>query len=201
MHPRTAKSVPEVDGPWSGVAQILAVEAVGLRMPPSPVFLVAMLGAETSDRPAAFRHRAPYSNDDRELRGPSHLAPPRVSVVRLNRRVLYVAAGVLVIAAVAGLVALRAQVRDSTGRSIHLGRRSSRPAPASSGSTRSRTGSRAFRRPSPPARPRRRLHPALAVGAPSGLPIPASIVPAAALAAARPRRPPAAGAAGDVDAG
>jgi type IV secretion system protein VirB10 len=47
--------------------------------------------------------------DDPELRGPDRLTPPRVSVVRLNRRVLYVAGSVLVVAVIAGLVALRAQ--------------------------------------------------------------------------------------------
>jgi type IV secretion system protein VirB10 len=47
--------------------------------------------------------------DDPELRGPDRLTPPRVSVVRLNRRVLYVAGGVLLVAVIAGLVALRAQ--------------------------------------------------------------------------------------------
>ena len=47
--------------------------------------------------------------DDPELRGPAHLTPPRASVVRLNRRVLYVAGSVLVVAVLAGLVALRAQ--------------------------------------------------------------------------------------------
>jgi len=47
--------------------------------------------------------------DDPELRGPARLAPPRVPVVRLNRRVLYVVGAVLVVVVVAGLVALRAQ--------------------------------------------------------------------------------------------
>ena len=47
--------------------------------------------------------------NDTELRGPDRLAPPRVSVVRLNRRVLYVAGGVLLVAVIAGLVALRDQ--------------------------------------------------------------------------------------------
>lgn len=47
--------------------------------------------------------------EDPELRGPAQLTPPRVSVVRLNRRVLYVVGGVLVIAIVAALIALRAQ--------------------------------------------------------------------------------------------
>jgi type IV secretion system protein VirB10 len=47
--------------------------------------------------------------DDPELRGPDQLTPPRVSVVRLNRRLLYVAGSVLVAAVLAGLVALRAQ--------------------------------------------------------------------------------------------
>jgi len=47
--------------------------------------------------------------DDSELRGPSRLAPPRVPVVRLNRRVLYVVGATLVVVVVAGLVALRAQ--------------------------------------------------------------------------------------------
>ena len=47
--------------------------------------------------------------DDPELRGPARLTPPRVPVVRLNRRVLYVVGAVLVVVVVAGLVALRAQ--------------------------------------------------------------------------------------------
>jgi type IV secretion system protein VirB10 len=47
--------------------------------------------------------------DDAELRGPARLSPARVPVVRLNRRVLYVVAAVLVLVFVAGLVALRAQ--------------------------------------------------------------------------------------------
>ncbi|HLQ21772.1 MAG TPA: TrbI/VirB10 family protein [Gemmatimonadales bacterium] len=47
--------------------------------------------------------------DDPELRGPAQLAPPRVPVVRLNRRVLYVVGAALVLVFVAGLVALRAQ--------------------------------------------------------------------------------------------
>ena len=47
--------------------------------------------------------------DDPELRGPARLAPPRVPVVRLNRRVLYVVGAVLVVVVVAGLAALRAQ--------------------------------------------------------------------------------------------
>ena len=49
------------------------------------------------------------STHDPELRGPDQLTPPRVPVVRLNRRVMYVAGSVLVVAVVAGLVALRAQ--------------------------------------------------------------------------------------------
>src|SRR2546428_10663488 len=51
----------------------------------------------------------PPPRDDLELRGPAQLAPPRVPVVRLNRRVLYVVGAVLVVVVVAGLVALRAQ--------------------------------------------------------------------------------------------
>jgi type IV secretion system protein TrbI len=47
--------------------------------------------------------------DDPELRGPSRLATPRVPVVRLNRRILYVIGGALVTVVLAGLVALRAQ--------------------------------------------------------------------------------------------
>jgi hypothetical protein len=47
--------------------------------------------------------------DDPELRGPAQLTPPQVSVGRLNRRVLYVAGSVLVVAVLAGRVALRAQ--------------------------------------------------------------------------------------------
>src|SRR5213076_2836836 len=39
----------------------------------------------------------------------AQLAPPRVPVVRLNRRVLYVVGAVLVLVFVAGLVALQAQ--------------------------------------------------------------------------------------------
>jgi type IV secretory pathway VirB10-like protein len=47
--------------------------------------------------------------DDHELRGPARLSAPRVPVVRLNRRVLYVIGGTLVVVVLAGLVALRAQ--------------------------------------------------------------------------------------------
>jgi type IV secretion system protein TrbI len=47
--------------------------------------------------------------DDPELRGPARLTAPRVPVVRLNRRVLYVIGGTLVVVVVAGLVALHAQ--------------------------------------------------------------------------------------------
>ena len=47
--------------------------------------------------------------DDPELRGPARLSAPRVPVVRLNRRVLYVIGGTLVVVVLAGLVALRAQ--------------------------------------------------------------------------------------------
>src|SRR4030095_7419257 len=47
--------------------------------------------------------------DDPALRGPSRLATPRVPVVRLNRRILYVIGGALVAVVLAGLVALRAQ--------------------------------------------------------------------------------------------
>ena len=47
--------------------------------------------------------------DDSGLRGPARLAAPRVPVVRLNRRVLYVIGGTLVVVVLAGLVALRAQ--------------------------------------------------------------------------------------------
>jgi type IV secretion system protein VirB10 len=47
--------------------------------------------------------------DDRELHGPARLLTPRVSVVRLNRRLLYVVGAALVVVFVAGLVALRAQ--------------------------------------------------------------------------------------------
>jgi len=46
---------------------------------------------------------------DPELRGPAQLSTPRVAVVRLNRRVLYVVGGTLVVVVVAGLIALRAQ--------------------------------------------------------------------------------------------
>jgi hypothetical protein len=46
---------------------------------------------------------------DAELRGPDRLAPPRVAVVRLNRRVLYLIGAALVVVVIAGLVALRAQ--------------------------------------------------------------------------------------------
>jgi type IV secretory pathway VirB10-like protein len=47
--------------------------------------------------------------DDPELRGPARLSAPRVPVVRLNRRVLYVIGATLVVVVLAGLVALRAQ--------------------------------------------------------------------------------------------
>jgi type IV secretory pathway VirB10-like protein len=63
--------------------------------------------------------------DDSELHGPSRLAPPRVPVVRLNRRVLYVVGTTLVVVVVAGLVALRAQgsrltQEASEARTSHL---------------------------------------------------------------------------------
>ena len=47
--------------------------------------------------------------DDPELRGPAHLSPPRVPVVRLNRRVLYLVGAVLIGVVIAGLIALQAQ--------------------------------------------------------------------------------------------
>jgi len=47
--------------------------------------------------------------DDADLRGPARLTPPRVRVVRLNRRLLYVVGAVLVIVVIAAVVALRAQ--------------------------------------------------------------------------------------------
>src|SRR4029453_13996039 len=47
--------------------------------------------------------------DDPELRGPSRLTTPRVPVVRLNRRIIYVLGGALVTVVLAGPVALRAQ--------------------------------------------------------------------------------------------
>src|SRR5438445_3575310 len=47
--------------------------------------------------------------DSPQLRGPARLAAPRVPVVRLNRRVLYIIGGALVVVVLAGLVALRAQ--------------------------------------------------------------------------------------------
>jgi len=47
--------------------------------------------------------------DPTELRGPARLLPPRVPVVRLNRRLLYVVGAVLILVFVAGLVALQAQ--------------------------------------------------------------------------------------------
>jgi type IV secretion system protein TrbI len=47
--------------------------------------------------------------DDADLRGPARLTLPRVRVVRLNRRLLYVVGAVLVIVALAAAVALRAQ--------------------------------------------------------------------------------------------
>jgi type IV secretion system protein TrbI len=46
---------------------------------------------------------------DADLRGPERLTPPRVRVVRLNRRLLYVVGAVLVIVVIAAVVALRAQ--------------------------------------------------------------------------------------------
>jgi type IV secretion system protein VirB10 len=66
--------------------------------------------------------------DDPELRGPSRLAAPRVPVVRLNRRILYIIGGALVVVVLAGLVALRAQgsrlAQDANSYASHL------PAPA-----------------------------------------------------------------------
>lgn len=65
----------------------------------------------------------PRGDDD--LRGPARLSPPRVPVVRLNRRLLYVVGTVLVVVVVAALVALRAQgarlPQDSnSARASHL---------------------------------------------------------------------------------
>jgi len=66
--------------------------------------------------------------DDSGLRGPARLAAPRVPVVRLNRRVLYVIGGTLVVVVLAGLVALRAQgSRLAQDASSHASRL---PAPA-----------------------------------------------------------------------
>jgi len=66
--------------------------------------------------------------DDSGLRGPARLAAPRVPVVRLNRRVLYVIGGTLVVVVLAGLVALRAQgsrlAQDTNSHASRL------PAPA-----------------------------------------------------------------------
>jgi hypothetical protein len=59
--------------------------------------------------PAKGRPRMTTPRDDRDLRGPAQLMPPRVPVVRLNRRLLYVIGGALVIVVVTGLAALRAQ--------------------------------------------------------------------------------------------
>ena len=47
--------------------------------------------------------------DDPELRGPARLTAPRVPVVRLNRRVLYVIGGTLVVVVLAALIALHSQ--------------------------------------------------------------------------------------------
>ena len=47
--------------------------------------------------------------DDADLRGPARLTPPRVRVVRLNRRLLYVVGAIAVIVVIAAVVALRAQ--------------------------------------------------------------------------------------------
>jgi type IV secretion system protein TrbI len=49
------------------------------------------------------------ARDDADLRGPARLTPPRVRVVRLNRRLLYVVGAILVIVVIAAMVALRAQ--------------------------------------------------------------------------------------------
>ena len=43
--------------------------------------------------------------DDPELRGPARLSAPRVPVVRLNRRVLYVIGGTLFLSLGAGFIA------------------------------------------------------------------------------------------------
>jgi len=80
-------------------------------------------------------------HDDPGLRGPARLAVPRVPVVRLNRRVLYVIGGTLVVVVLAGLVALRAQgSRLAQDANSHTSRPRHRP--ASGGSTRSLTASR-----------------------------------------------------------
>src|SRR5205823_5784641 len=67
-------------------------------------------------------------HDDPELRGPARLSAPRVPVVRLNRRVLYIIGGTLVVVVLAGLVALHAQgSRLAPDVNSHTSRR---PAPA-----------------------------------------------------------------------
>src|SRR5262249_22879929 len=62
--------------------------------------------------------------DDPQLRGPARLSAPRVPVVRLNRRLLYIIAGALVVVVLAGLVALRAQgsrlAQDTTSHTSRL---------------------------------------------------------------------------------
>jgi type IV secretion system protein TrbI len=47
--------------------------------------------------------------DGADLRGPARYSPPRVRVVRLNRRLLYVVGAVLIVVVVAAAIALRAQ--------------------------------------------------------------------------------------------
>ena len=66
--------------------------------------------------------------DDPELRGPAQLAPPRVPVVRLNRRVLYVVGAVLVLVfvrtrrATGPELAARARRRLGSGLAAPAGR-------------------------------------------------------------------------------
>src|SRR2546425_12549043 len=65
--------------------------------------------AGSRDDPPEGRRTMTPPRDDPELPGPARLSAPRVPVVRLNRRLLYVVGAVLVLVFVAGLVALRAQ--------------------------------------------------------------------------------------------
>src|SRR5207247_3807628 len=64
---------------------------------------------------------------DPELSGPARLTAPRVPVVRLNRRVLYVVGGTLVVVVLAGLVALHAPA--SPPAQAHTSPASRLPAP------------------------------------------------------------------------
>src|SRR5438477_4893365 len=107
----------------AGAARAEPWRRVGPRELPGPAAVlhrgqtVRRRGPDRRHRPAAGpRDDSPQGGramtgqqDDPDLRGPARLSAPRVPVVRLNRRILYIIGGALVVVVLAGLVALRAQ--------------------------------------------------------------------------------------------